>query len=225
MLGNSSLLSAGFNLGWANKRIDPTALKFPDQFDESLGFFDSKQPTIVSLSNTNISYFDMQVGMNYAFFPTEDIYVNGGYSIHHVNKPRESFFNDKSSTGADIIPMRQIAFANAIVKVNPSVILNPNVYYTTQAKASELVIGLNMNYNLSESGEKQLLAGVYYRANDAVIPMLGFELNNIRFTFSYDATISSLKDFNNYRGALEFSLVKKGFYRDNADRQSLCPKF
>ena len=33
MLGNSSLLSAGFNVGWANKRIDVSALKFPDQFD------------------------------------------------------------------------------------------------------------------------------------------------------------------------------------------------
>jgi len=29
MLGLSSLLSAGFNLGWANKRINPAELKFP----------------------------------------------------------------------------------------------------------------------------------------------------------------------------------------------------
>src|SRR5437868_4114157 len=31
MLGNSSLLSAGFNVGWANKRIDVANLKFPAQ--------------------------------------------------------------------------------------------------------------------------------------------------------------------------------------------------
>ena len=121
--------------------------------------------------------------------------------------------------------MRQIGFVNAILKVNPSVIINPNIYYTTQAKASELVLGMNMNYNLSEFGEKQLIAGVYYRTHDAVIPMLGFEISNVRFTFAYDATISTLKNFNNSRGALEFSLIKKGFYADNADRQSLCPKF
>src|SRR5256885_12916835 len=29
MLGYRSLLTAGFNVGWANKRIDPTRLKFP----------------------------------------------------------------------------------------------------------------------------------------------------------------------------------------------------
>ena len=225
MLGESSLFSAGFNLGWANKTIDPTALKFPDQFDENLGFFDSKVPTTVVLSHTSVSYFDMQAGINYAFFPSEDVYINGGYSIHHVNKPRESFFNDKTSTGQEIIPMRQIGFINAILKVNTSIILNPNIYYTRQAKASEMVLGVNMNYNLSEFGEKQFIAGVYYRNKDAVIPMLGLEISDYRFTFSYDVTISRLKEFNGSRGALEFSLIKKGFYKDNQDRQSLCPKF
>ena len=224
MLGSSSLLSAGFNLGWANKRIDQSNLKFPDQFDETLGFFDSHLPTSVILTNTSVSYFDMQVGMNYAYFPQENVYINAGYSIHHVNKPKETFFNDDIN-GTGVIPMRQIGFINAILKVDPRVIINPNIYYTTQAKAEELVLGMNMNYNLSEYGETQLIAGIYYRNKDAVIPMLGFELNNVSFTFSYDATISTLKNFNNSRGAMEFNLIKKGFYSDNSDRQSLCPRF
>lgn len=222
MLANSSLLSAGFNLGWANKRVDQTNLKYPDQFDGK--FFDKTLPTSVVLDNTNVSYFDMQVGMNYAYFPKEDIYINAGYSIHHVNKPKETFFNDDN--GGGVIPMRHIAFLNAILKVAPNVIINPNMYYTTQAKATELVGGLNANFNLGESGgEKQLIAGLYYRYQDAFVPMIGFQLNNIRFTFSYDATTSSLKNFNNYRGASEFNVIKNGFYRDNVDRQSLCPSF
>ena len=32
----------------------------------------------------------MQVGMNYAYFPSDDLYINGGYSIQHVNRPREA---------------------------------------------------------------------------------------------------------------------------------------
>jgi len=82
------------------------------------------------------------------------------------------------------------------------VILNPNIYYTTQAKASELVLGLNGAYNLSGDGAQQLIRGLYYRAGDAVVLMARFELNNLRFTFSYDVTTSSLKNFNSYRGAL-----------------------
>ncbi len=222
MLGNSSLLSAGFNIGWANKRIDATQLKFPDQFDGV--FFDNTLPTNVVLSNNNVSYFDMQAGMNYAYFPQENIYINAGYSIHHVNKPRETFFADNPNQGR--IPMRHIGFINAILKVADNIIINPNIYYTNQSRASEMTLGVNGNYNLSESGEKQLILGVYYRVKDAVIPMAGFELKNIRFTFSYDATLSPLTKFNQTRGAAEFSIIKKGFYsQNNRDRQVWCPRF
>lgn len=220
MLGNSSLLSAGFNLGWANKRIDDSKLKFPSQFNGK--FFDNSIPSGVTFTNTSVSYFDMQAGMNYAYFPTEDIYINAGYSIHHVNRPRETFFSNGSDA---VIPMRHIGFINAILKVNPRVIISPNIYYTTQAKSSELVGGLIANYNLSEYGETQLIVGAYCRYNEAVIPMVGLEWKNMRFTFSYDVTTSSLNSFNNYRGATEFNLIKNGFYPENVDRQSLCPKF
>lgn len=221
MLGNSSLLSAGFNLGWANKRIDASSLKFPDQFDGR--FFDNTLPTSVVLSNTNISYFDMQAGINYAYFPKENLYLNAGYSVHHVNQPKESFFDDQSSS--DIIPLRHIGFVNAIVKLGSDVILQPNIYYTQQAGASELTLGTLLNYNLSQSGDIILLAGVYYRNKDAAIPMAGFSYHQVKFTFSYDATISSLKNYNQYKGAGEFSIIKNGFYGQAKDRQSLCPSF
>ena len=223
-LGLSSLLTAGFNVGWANKRIDQSKLTFPDQFDGK--FFDGTQPTSVMLTNNNVSYFDMQVGMNYAYFPTEDIFINAGYSIHHVNQPRETFF-ETDNTVDDRISPRQIAFINGIYKVNENVIINPNIYYTTQAKSSELVFGLNGAYNLSGDGAKQIIGGLYYRFHDAVVPMVGLEINNIRFTFSYDVTTSSLRNFNNSFGASEFNLLKKGFYNEyNGDRrQSLCPSF
>lgn len=223
MLGNSGLLTAGFNLGWANKRIDQSKLKFPDQFDGK--FFDNNIPTSVVLSRNNVSYFDLQAGMNYAYFPTENVYINAGYSIHHVNRPLESFLDASADTTR--IDMRHIGFLNAILKVNENVIINPNAYFTTQAKASELVLGLNGAYNLSGDGEKQLIAGLYYRVGDAVVPMLGFELKNVRFTLSYDATISSLKSFNGYRGATEFNIMKKGFYNeyDGNRRETMCPSF
>ena len=221
MLGNSSLLSAGFNLGYANKRIDVSSLKFPDQFDGH--FFDSNLPTSVIFNNTSISYFDMQAGVNYAFFPNDDIYCNAGYSIHHVNKPKESFFDNQDANS--MIPMRHIGFIYAILKLNIYVILKPNVYYTNQVNASELTMGMMLNYNLSQKGEKQLIGGCYYRIKDAVIPMLGFQINQLIFNFSYDATISTLKAFNQSKGASEFSVIKNGFYGSKSDRQSLCPSF
>ncbi len=221
MLGNSSLLSAGFNLGYVSKRIDPTALKFPDQFNGK--FFDATISPNIQFTNLNIDYFDMQVGLNYAYFPQENVYINAGYSIHHVNTPKETFFGDNTDAGK--IPIRQIGFVNAILKVHPRVIINPNIYFTTQTNAIELTAGINANYNLTEYGESQLIFGLYHRYKDAVIPVLGFETKKTAFTFSYDATVSNLSNYNNFRGGVEFSIVKKGFYSSNENRQTMCPRF
>lgn len=222
MLGLSSLLSAGFNVGWANKRIDPSKLTFPDQFNGI--FFDNTLASSAggALVNTNVSYFDLQAGVNYAYFPNENTYINAGYSIHHINRPRETFFTE---TDESRIAMRHIGFVNALLKVNDRVIINPNMYYTMQAKSNEFTLGMNANYNLSGAGEKQLIAGVYYRNGDALVPLVGFEIKNIRFTFSYDVTTSPLRNFNNANGAQEFYLMKKGFYGDPAGKQVLCPSF
>lgn len=222
MLGYSSLLSAGFNVGWANKRIDQSKLNFPDQFDGK--FFDNNLPTSVVLVNNSVSYFDVQAGLNYAYFPTEKIYFNAGYSVHHVNRSYESFFEN---TNDNRISIRHIGFLNAIVKVSDNVIINPNIYFTTQAKARQMELGINAAYNLADNGRKQLIGGLYYRVGDAVIPTVGFELNNVRFTFTYDVTMSNLKNFNHYQGASEFNVLKRGFYNDYSGdkRQFLCPSF
>ncbi|HEX2535985.1 MAG TPA: PorP/SprF family type IX secretion system membrane protein, partial [Chitinophagaceae bacterium] len=128
MLGYSSLVSLGFNVGYAHKQINATNLKFPDQFDGR--FFDSKLPTSVSLSRTSTGYLDMQVGMNYAYFPTDRIYVNAGFSTHHVNRARESFFTEaeEGHSADNRIPMRHIGFINGSFMVNDQWIVNPNAY-------------------------------------------------------------------------------------------------
>jgi type IX secretion system PorP/SprF family membrane protein len=225
MISDAHLLSAGFNIGWSNKRINTQDLKFPDQFDGR--FFDTKIPTSVVLDNPSVNYFDIQAGLNYAFFPTEFLYINGGVSVAHLNRARESFFDTDVSGSETRIPIRYTAFANASYKLNDDVIVNPMAYYTRQANSSELVGGANVQYNLSGDGESQLIGGLYLRPGDAFIPMVGFEWKNIKLMFSYDATTSALKQYNNGRGAYEFGLIHNGFFDEyNGDRrQSFCPTF
>ena len=202
-------------------RINTSNLKFPDQFDGK--FFDNKLPTSAMLDQNNIGYLDIQVGMNYAYFPTEKIYVNAGFSAHHVNRPQESFFETNDVDNR--VPLRYIGFLNGSFMVNDRWIINPNVYFTMQAKSSELVAGLNAHYNLSGDGEYILIGGLYYRLKESVIPLIGLGYKDYAFTFTYDATMSTLKNYNNTRGAFEFSLVKQGvFDRYNGNRRSsICP--
>jgi type IX secretion system PorP/SprF family membrane protein len=222
MLGFSSLLSLGFNVGYANKSINTINLKFPDQFDGK--FFDSKLPTGVILDRNNVGYLDMQVGLNYAYFPNENIYLNTGFSVHHVNKPQESFFTNSDGV-ANRVPMRHIGFLNGSFKLNDQWIINPNIYYTRQATSSELVGGMNAHYNLSGDGVYQLIGGLYYRLNESLIPMIGLGYNDYTLSFTYDATMSSMKNFNGSRGAFEFSLIKQGVISPGGSRVTPCPSF
>ena len=225
MIGEAHLLSFGINAGWANKRINSSALKFPDQFDGK--FFDNSLPTSVLLDNNQTNYFDMQAGLNYAFFPTDRFYVNGGVSAMHLNRPRESFFNTDPAGFDPRISPRYTVFGNASYKMNDMLIINPMAYYSVQAGASELVLGGNVQYNLSGDGETQLIGGLHMRVGDAITPTIGFEWNFIRLMFSYDVTLSSMKQFNNSRGAYEFAILRHGMYDqfDGNRKQSWCPTF
>ena len=225
MINAGSLVSLGFNVGWANKRINTSNLTFPGQWNGK--FFDVHQTNAApKLDATNINYIDMQVGMNYAYFPTSDVYVNVGFSAMHVNRPKESFFNEEPGVN-NRVPVRYTGFLNGSFKLNDRVIINPNVSGSMQANAYEIVGGLNAHYNLSGDGEKILIAGAYYRYKDAIIPMVGLGYKDLTFTFSYDVTTSSLSNFNNGRGGFEFSLIKQGVvdrYMGNS-RESMCPSF
>jgi len=208
MLNLGSLLSLGFNVGWANKRINTSNLTFPSQWN-----------------GNNINYLDMQVGLNYAYFTEGTLYLNAGFSAMHVNRPKETFFSVKDNESR--VPVRYTAFMNGSFMPNDRWIVNPNIYASFQAKSYEIVGGLNARYNLSGDGDKTLMAGLYYRYRDAFIPMVGLGVKDFNFTFSYDATTSSLKNFNNTRGAFEISIVKTGLkdkYSGNK-RDFICPSF
>lgn len=225
MVGYASLITAGFNAGWINKRINTSSLKFPDQFDGQ--FFDAQLPTNVVIDQPNVSYFDMQVGMNYAYFPSPKTYMNLGFSIQHVNQARESFFStDPAGFNSKIAP-RYIGFFNGSFKASDQVIVNPMGYYTSMAGASETVFGLNAQYDLQDGGDQQVIGGLYFRVGDAVIPMIGFVYKNLKLMFTYDVTTSSISHYDGAYGAYEFGLISQGFYNEyNGNRrESLCPSF
>lgn len=222
-LGEGSLLSAGFNVGYASKSIDLSHFTWESQWNGK--FFDAGLPNGESFAYSQIGYVDLQAGVNYAWFGYGNFYFNAGASIMHVNMPRESFFDKNTVQGDTRIAQRYTGFANASYKLNNQWILNPSVYSSLQTKSLELVGGMMAQYNLSGDGATQLIGGAYYRLNDAAIGMVGLQWSDIRLSFSYDATMSNLRNYNGTQGALEFSLIKFGTFRGRAPRDSKCPSF
>lgn len=218
MIGYNSLLSGGFSLGYVNKRIDISKLSFDNQWNGQ--FFDITIPSNEPFAYSQTGYLDMQVGLNYAYFPSDNVYVNAGMSIGHVNTPKESFF-DPSISNAQL-NRRYTAFLNAGIKLQDLWIVNPNVYVSKMGGSWETLIGFNANRNLSGDGYQQLIVGLYYRNHDALIPMIGYQVNDLKFTINYDATISTLGNLNGTRGAYELSIVKSGIFL-NSSSGVKCP--
>lgn len=209
MLGLASLLSAGFSGGWVNKRVDYSKLTFDDQWNNK--FFDITIPSGEPFAYTSIGYLDLNLGLNYAYFASQNAYFNAGVSIMHLNKPKESFFADNASTNQEV-DMRYNVFLNASLKLNDQWIINPNIYYSRMTSVSETVLGMNANYNLSGDGHTQLIGGLYYRNKDAIIPMVGYMWSDFKLTVNYDATTSSLNTYNQTKGAYELSITKTGLF-------------
>ena len=219
MLGYNSLLSGGFGLGFTSKRIDVSKLTFDNQWNGR--FFDVTVPSNEPFAYSQTAYLDLQVGLNYAFFASENAYFNAGVSINHLNTPSESFFDPTVSNNR--VQRRYTAFVNGSFKLQDIWIVNPNIYVSKMGNAWETVLGFNAQRDLTGDGVSQLIVGLYYRNKDAVIPMLGYEVNDLRITVNYDATISTLSSQNATRGAYEISIVKSGIFPSSAGRSVRCP--
>ena len=218
LLGLKSLLSGGFNVGFVNKRIDISKLTFDNQWNGK--FFDVTTPSGESFAANSVTYLDIQAGLNYAFFPSENAYFNAGFSAMHLNRPKESFFAEEfEDTRLD---PRLTIFLNGSFKLNNQWIINPNVYVSKMGTVYETVGGLNAHYNLSGDGNSQLIGGLYVRLKDALIPMIGYQWNDLAITINYDATSSSLGTYNQTRGAYELSIVKTGVFSSNG-KDVKCP--
>ncbi|TAH14572.1 MAG: type IX secretion system membrane protein PorP/SprF [Sphingobacteriia bacterium] len=219
MLGYKSLLSAGFSAGIVSKRIDFSKLTFDNQWNGQ--FFETTIPSNEPFAFSQAAYLDLSMGVNYALFASENAYFNAGISIDHINRPKESFF--ESSVTDSKIDMRYTFFANASIKVQDVWIVNPNIYYSVMGTSNEIVLGMNANRDLTGDGVKQLILGLYYRKNDAIIPVVGFQINDIKFTVNYDASTSSVNSGTSVRGAYELSIVKHGLFSSSAGKSVKCP--
>ena len=209
MLDDNNLLSFGISGGFVQKRVDYTKLIFDNQWNGD--FFDIDAKSGETFIANSVSYVDLNAGINYSWYATDNFYFNMGISAMHLNNPNETFFS--TSVVSPKISTRYNGFINATIKVSDNAILSPMLYYSKINTSSEFVIGLNGQYNLSgEGGNTQLLYGAYYRYRDAISPTIGFQLSSLQLMFNYDATTSSLNNFAAFKNTYELSVTWNGLY-------------
>jgi type IX secretion system PorP/SprF family membrane protein len=218
MLGQNSLLSAGFNVGWVSKSIQFDKLTFPDQFNGH--FFDGNLPTGSVLTNNSVNYPDIQIGLNYSYFATDEIYLSAGYSMSNVTKPKASFLGDDINGRLD---HKHTCFLDGIIKTGRSLLIKPSLLYANQAGADVWNAGALAEIKFGKEKTGSITGGLFWRNKDAIIPAIGIQIKRISIHFSYDITQSDLRNYNNGAGANEFSLMNLNNYGEKPIRELDCP--
>lgn len=209
-------LGLGLQAGYGQRRIDTQAFQWGSQY-EAAGF----NPNVATGENYGsqaFSYLDLSGGLVWAYDNKSgkmkvqgNNYSKGsaGISLFHFNRPNYSF----NATGERLM-MKYVVHGNFLQSLGGSkVAINPGFLAYRQGPNRQLMLGSLVRYDLlSESKYSNKFEnvgaslGAYYRIGDAIVVSSLIELGAWNFGFSYDATLSTLRQATNGRGGFEISI-------------------
>ncbi len=189
-------IRGGFEVSFLQKHLGDNFI-FPDMIDPLYGpIFPTNEEEIEMAYTKNI--FDFSAGV-LGF--TKNHYF--GIAVHHLTQPVESFRGNHDAVlprkftlhYGTTIPLRARGFRRGELSISP------NFLFQQQRDFQQFNYGLYLN-------RKSIVAGLWIRQNfkfhyDAVMFLIGYIQKKIKFAYSYDLTVSKLR--NSTLGAHEIS--------------------
>lgn len=200
---SANFLSFAIQPGITSKSFNINALTFDNQYDGDS--YNAALSSGETFSKTRVTYFDVGAGLGYMWRKTSRTQANVGVSLLHINKPKESFFND-----SDIrLDMKMAVSGIVQFPVTAKLDVLPTFMYQKQGKFQETLIGAFAKYHLKPlNGMTTAVSlGLEYRLKDALIPVIGMEYRNFNVGLSYDINMSKLIAATNRRGGFEISVI------------------
>lgn len=192
-ISNKWVIASGLNFGYAFRSIDFNRLLFGDQLQfDANGNAPSDDPAAYNLNTAH--YFDFKAGM-LAYNKTFWL----GFAASHLNTPNRSLMNEEA-----LLPIKATIHGGVRIplywgpfKKDRISVLSPSFVYKKQGEFSQLDVGAYFLYD-------PIMIGLWYRgipieqnvkdniSQDAVVVILGFNLERIELAYSYDFTVSEL---------------------------------
>ncbi len=224
-LTSTTTLSAGFQFTYFERQLD-SDLFYGDQIDAFYGFIYPTNDPFSAERYFKVNYTDLSAGV---LLTTDQFFVGG--AVHHLTEPSyaflESYFEEGKLPmkltlhGGSRIIVEDLGWFNSTFLSKFSV-FTPHLIIQKQAGSEQINIG-----GLLSSDHLGL--GLGYRRgfnnSDALIILLGYELEKYKIGYSYDVTVSKLGLSS--AGAHEISLqIQLGcFYKKPSQNTIPCPKF
>lgn len=205
------IMRTGLQLSYFNKNLNFEDLIFGNQIDIDNGQVIGPSGEAFD-RGANVDFLSASAG---TLIYSSDTWI--GFSIHHVNRPNQSFLDQESrlSRKYSLHAGHKIMFAKGRRLRTVSYQFQERsatfaVNYKSQGGFNQLDVGLQLYF-------QPILIGGWYRGipiqsvnkvskNESVIALFGLELNkDLSFGYSYDFTVSQLAGATG--GAHEFSLT------------------
>lgn len=199
---STHFVSLGIQPGVTTKSFNVAALTFDEQYDDG---YDASLPSGENFPKTRMTYFDMGAGLGYLWRKNHRTLVNIGVSTLHINRPKQSFFNNDDIR----LDMKTCLSGIAEFPIAAQLDLLPTFMYQRQGKFQETVVGLFGKYHLKPvNGMTTAVSlGGFYRMKDAFILVANMDYKNFNVGLSYDINTSKLIEATNRRGGFEISVI------------------
>ncbi len=202
-------MAFGFQGTFGQKKLDYSKLTYGDMIDPKYGFIYN---THEIKGEQVVSYPDFSAGI-LGF--SKRFYA--GVAVLHLTQPDEAFL----STGGSPLPMKITGHVGAVIPLDGRYgqsSISPNVIYQQQGDFRELNLGLYLS-------KGPIVGGLWYRNNDAIVALVGFQQDQIKMGYSYDITVSKLGPVTAGSHEISFQLLFKCRPRHKKFRTVSCPSF
>lgn len=157
--------------------------------------------------NSNGSGNNFNAGIQYNNKISKTNRLSFGGSFYHILQPQDK---------ENIAPRRLTLHGNLFTRLNKKVALEYAGYFSTSTNVNNVMFQLRSHFSLDKTKRVdrkkvtvergQFMFGLGYRFNDALLFLTGYEYKKWQFGISYDMTISSARNYNNFYGAIELGL-------------------
>ena len=194
-------ISLGGQVGFTQKRFDPTAFSFDAQYSDN--GFDETLNNAENFTRTSVLAPDLNIGFLYQLLPNNRHKISGeaGFSFAHLNTPDISL----SELDKEDLPVKRLIHAKLNYRVNKQFTVSPRILAITHYTATEITYGILGKYYILP--KTALNFGVDIRQDEAFIFTGGIERNNFILAASFDVINSSLQIPANGQGAIEIALI------------------
>lgn len=224
--GKKQILSLGLMAGLTQRNINYENLTFQDAFNGINSYTD--RPSREVLPPNNFSYGDFHTGLLYRLAYGKWSNLTAGIGYFHFNRPEVSFYADQGLKSK--LYSKWMAHVQTTMGLSEYFSVSPRINASVQGPHMEVNAGANVRFRMNDYNQNAFTVGAWARpvrtessfGVDALVALVGFEINGIALGLSYDITLRDVSTFPRGRNALEFSLTYIGSFEDE---DLLCPRF